>query len=127
MSRLSRTLTKLTRASLLKLGESALKLSDERVGIALERIAVAVGVQAAGTAAATQLLSLDQAPADGKLIELVDVPVEFQSCLIALGVDVLVTVVIVEVDSCFSAIFWSMVRISFACSVFTLELPESTP
>ena len=79
--------------------ESALKLSDERVGIALERIAVAVGVQAAGTAAATQLLSLDETPADGKLIELVDVPVEFQSSLIAPGVDVLVTVVIVEVDS----------------------------
>ena len=76
--------------------DTALKLSDERVGIALERIAVGIGVQAGSTAAATQLLCLDQTPADGKFVELVDVPVEFQARLIALGVDILVAEVIVE-------------------------------
>ena len=76
--------------------DTALKLSDERVGIALERIAVGIGIQAGSTAATTQLLCLDQTPADGKLIELVDVPVEFQACLIALGIDILVAEVIVE-------------------------------
>ena len=76
--------------------ESALKLSDERVGIALERKAVGIGVQAGCTAAATQLLCLDQTPADGKFVELVDVPVEFQARLIALGVNILVAEVIIE-------------------------------
>ena len=75
---------------------TALKLSDERVGIALERIAVGISVQAGCTAATTQLLCLDQTPSDGKFVELVDVPVEFQARLIALGVNILVAEVIIE-------------------------------
>ena len=69
--------------------DSALQFTDPRVSYALERITVEIVIERADTTAIVQLLGVNKAPTDGKLIELIDVPVELYACLMALCINIL--------------------------------------
>ena len=69
--------------------ETALQLGDELVGHALERIGIAAAVEGFARTGVVQLGRTDDAPAQGGLVGLVDVPVQFQSTLVAPCVNIL--------------------------------------
>ena len=69
--------------------QTALQLGDERVGDTLERISIAAAVEGFARTGIVQLGRTDDAPSYGGLVGLVDVPVQFQSALVTLCVNIL--------------------------------------
>ena len=63
-----------------------MKFGSERVGHALEVVLIVGGIEISSRAIAIQLLSVNQTPSEGEFVLVVDVPVEFHTGFVALGV-----------------------------------------
>ena len=76
-----------------------MQLGDERVGLRLKVVEVVERVDGSDIALSEALLGTHKAPAHGELVEVVEVPVELQSGLVALDISASVGVFAVVCDT----------------------------